>query len=406
MKFAIRVRLTALFAALFVVLAAVLMATSYAFVSRNTGPEVRGVERAAALQEALTDMGVDFPAREFPERPPNGPGPQNDPLADALHDIEQQTRAQVLRDLLTTSLIAFAISAVFAVGLAYWLAGRVLRPIDEVTRAANSLSESTLDRRLPHEGPEDEFGRLKTSLNGMLDRLERAFESRQRFASDASHELRTPLAVMQASADNTLAAPRAPRQARELAEEVLRQVARSDSLMSSLLTLSRADDVIHTREPVDLADIVATAVSDLEPMATDAGVRLELEVEDAPVLGDRVLLERLVVNLVDNAIRYNAGTDGWVTCRVWSDGDHSIVEIANSGETVRASEVDVLFERFRRGAQRSEVAGHGLGLPIVSRVAEVHGGTVEAVPRESGGLTVTVRLPRVTAAGPDHFSAT
>lgn len=406
MKFTIRVRLTALFAALFVVLAAVLVATSYAFVARNTGPEARGVERAAALQEALTDLGVDFPAREFPERPANGTGPQNDPLADALHDIELQTRAQVLRDLLTTSLVAFAISAVFAVGLAYWLAGRVLRPIDEVTKAANSLSESTLDRRLDNEGPEDEFGRLKTSLNAMLDRLERAFESRQRFASDASHELRTPLAVMQASADNTLAAPRVPRQARELAEEVLRQVARSDSLMSSLLALSRADDVIHTREPVDLADIVATVVSDLEPMATDAGVRLELEVEDAPVRGDRVLLERLAVNLVDNAIRYNVESDGWVSCRVWSDGDQSIVEIANSGEPLPPSEVDVLFERFRRGAQRSEVAGHGLGLPIVSRVAEVHGGTVEAVPRESGGLIVTVRLPRMTEARPDPSSAT
>ncbi len=406
MKFTIRVRLTALFAALFVVLAAVLVATSYAFVARNTGPEARGVERAATLQEALTDLGVDFPAREFPERPANGPRPQNDPLADALHDIELQTRAQVLRDLLTTSLVAFAISAVFAVGLAYWLAGRVLRPIDEVTKAANSLSESTLDRRLDNEGPEDEFGRLKTSLNAMLDRLERAFESRQRFASDASHELRTPLAVMQASADNALAAPRAPRQARELAEEVLRQVARSDSLMSSLLALSRADDVIHTREPVDLADIVATVVSDLEPMATDAGVRLELEVEDAPVRGDRVLLERLAVNLVDNAIRYNVESDGWVSCRVWSDGDQSIVEMANSGEPLPPSEVGVLFERFRRGAQRSEVAGHGLGLPIVSRVAEVHGGTVEAVPRESGGLIVTVRLPRMTEARPDPSSAT
>jgi signal transduction histidine kinase len=171
--------------------------------------------------------------------------------------------------------------------------------------------------------------------------------------------------------------------------------------MSSLLTLSRADDVIHHREPADLADIVATVVSDLEPMATDAGVRLELEVEDAPVRGDRVLLERLAVNLVDNAIRYNVGTDGWVTCRVWSDGNHSIIEMANSGEAVDASEVDVLFERFRRGARRSEVAGHGLGLPIVSRVAEVHGGTVEAVPRESGGLTVTVRLPRVAEVRTD-----
>jgi signal transduction histidine kinase len=396
-RITIRVRLTALFAALFLVLAAVLVGTSYAFVARATTPEAQAAERASVLQKALADQG--YPVNLGPPRvwhDNGGPtGISRDPVTQALHEIESQARANVLQDLLKRSLLAFAISAVIAVGLAYWLAGRVLRPIDEIARAANSLSESTLDRRLPNDGPADEFGRLKTAFNGMLARLESAFESRQRFASDASHELRTPLAVMQASADNVLTSARPPKQARELAEEVQRQVSRSDSLMESLLTLSRADDVTNTRERVDLADIAARVVTEKEPRATAAGIRLELDVEDAPVSADPILMERMIANLIENAVRYNVERDGWVTCTVRAVGGAAQVRVANSGPAVEPADVEALFERFRRGAQRSEVSGHGLGLPIVSRVADVHGGKVVALPGAEGGLIVTVTIPGV-----------
>jgi signal transduction histidine kinase len=396
-RITIRVRLTALFAALFVILAAVLVGTSYAFVARATTPQAQAAERASVLQKALADKGYQVnlgPPRVWQDS--GGPaGVSRDPVTQALHDIESQARANVLSDLLKRSLIAFAISAVIAVGLAYWLAGRVLRPIDEIARAANSLSESTLDRRLPNDGPADEFGRLKTAFNGMLARLESAFESRQRFASDASHELRTPLAVMQASADNVLTSTRPPKQARELAEEVQRQVSRSDSLMESLLTLSRADDVTNTRERVDLADVAARVVTEKEPRATAAGIRLELDVEDAPVSADPILMERMIANLIENAVRYNVEHDGWVTCTVRAIDGVAQVQVANSGPSVELADVEALFERFRRGAQRSEVSGHGLGLPIVSRVADVHGGKVIALPGAEGGLIVTVTIPGV-----------
>ena len=397
MRITIRVRLTALFAALFVILAAVLVGTSYAFVARATTPQAQAQERASALQKALADQGiaVNFgPPRVWQDS--GGPGGvSRDPVSQTLHDIEAQARANVLQDLLKRSLLAFAISAVIAVGLAYWLAGRVLRPIDEIARAANSLSESTLDRRLSNDGPADEFGRLKTAFNGMLARLESAFESRQRFASDASHELRTPLAVMQASADNVLTSTRPPKQARELAEEVQRQVSRSDSLMESLLTLSRADDVTNTRERVDLADVAARVVTEKEPRATAAGIRLELDVEDAPVSADPILMERMIANLIENAVRYNIERDGWVTCTVRAIDGAAQVQVANSGPSVELADVEALFERFRRGAQRSEVSGHGLGLPIVSRVADVHGGKVVALPGAEGGLIVTVTIPGI-----------
>lgn len=402
MKFTIRARLTALFAALFLILAAVLVGTSYAFVARATTPQAQAAERAGALQQALAEQGIEVDLSVRVPLDGNGPGGPNAPgdrsssaIREALHQIEEQARANVLHDLLERSLVAFAISAFVALGLAYWLAGRVLRPIDEVSRAANSLSESTLDRRLANDGPPDEFGRLKTAFNGMLSRLESAFESRQRFASDASHELRTPLAVMQASADNVLASPRPPKQARDLAEEVLRQVSRSDSLMDSLLTLSRADDVTHTRERVDLADVVARVVTEKEPRATSAGIRLELDVDDAPVRADAILMERMVANLIDNALRYNVERDGWVTCSVRTTASCAVVEVANSGPTVAPGDVEAMFERFRRGEHRSEIRGHGLGLPLVVRVADVHGGTVVALPGSEGGLLVTVTIPGV-----------
>ncbi|SEJ66711.1 sensor histidine kinase [Demequina mangrovi] len=388
----IRVKLTAMFALLFVVLAGVLVTTAYLFVASATTPEAQQADRQQLLEEALADQGLEIP------EPAGGPSPMpsggpGDAIGQALTDIAAQARANVLNDLLTRSLLAFALSAVVAVALAWWLAGRVLRPVDRIARAASTLSERTLDRRLPEDGPDDEFGRLSRAFNGMLARLEAAFDARQRFAADASHELRTPLAVLRASADNVLSLSRPSKQARELAEEVEIQVERADSLMSSLLTLARADDVIHTREAVDLADVAADVVSAASPRATELGVAIDLEIEDAPVLGDPVLLERLVANLLDNALRYNLPEQGWVRCRVRGEDGHALVEIANSGPELEAGDIPALFRRFSRGGQRSEVAGHGLGLPIVARVAQVHEGAVDARPGSEGGLSVRVSLP-------------
>lgn len=402
MRLTIRTRLTGLFALLFTVLAGVLIGTAYLWVAGATAPAAQQESRQQLLAEALAEQGVELPgapAASPSVAPTAGASPapfRDDAVGRALRQIEEQARQNVLDQLLTRSLLAFAACAVAAVALAYWLAGRVLRPVDQISRAAAELSEATLDRRLPSDGPDDEFGRLRTAFNGMLGRLESAFAARQRFAADASHELRTPLAVLRASADNVLAAPRASRQARELALEVEEQVARADSLMTSLLTLARADDVIHTRHQVDLADLAAQVVSAAERRATEAGITVDLDLADAPVLGDPVLLERLIANLVDNALRYNA-EDGWVGCRVGREGTgtaaRAVIEIANAGPRVDPVDVPALFERFRRGDHRTEVAGHGLGLPIVARVAEVHGGSAAAVARTQGGLIVKVTVP-------------
>ncbi|WP_062299144.1 sensor histidine kinase [Demequina maris] len=396
MRVTIRIKLTALFALLFVVLAGVLVTTAYLFVASATTPEAQQADRQRLLEEALEEQGVTLPAAPTP-MPSGRP---DDAVGEVLDSIAAQVRQNVLDDLLQRSLLAFALSAVIAVALAWWLAGRVLRPVDEISEAANMLSERTLDRRLPEDGPDDEFGRLRRAFNGMLTRLETAFDARQRFAADASHELRTPLAVLRASADNVLSSPRPSKQARELAEQVEQQVGRADSLMTSLLTLARADDVIHTREPLDLADVAAEVVSAASPRATDAGVAIDLDIADAPVLGDPVLLERMLANLVDNALRYNVEADGWLRCRVWSEAGRALVEVSNTGPALAAGDIPALFARFARGDQRSEVAGHGLGLPIVARVARVHEGVIDAWPGDEGGLSVRVSLPVRAEASP------
>ncbi len=413
MRITVRLKMTALFAVLFTALAAVLVATAYSFVAARTTPQAESAAREAVFREALADAGVVLPVtrRETPIlRPPGDTagrdtpgiggvvvlGP-NDSVTIAFRDIEKQARQGVLDDLLQTSILAFLLVAIIAVPVAWWLAGRVLRPIDDVAAEASTLSATSLSRRLPNEGPDDEFRRLKTAFNGMLDRLESAFDARQRFAADASHELRTPLAVMRAKADNVLDDGHLSGEGRALALEVREQVERSEALVESLLTLARADDVQHTREVVDLGDVVARAASSLADEALRRGVAIDLDLKDAPVLGDPVLLERMVANALDNAVRHNGAKGGSVTCSTATKGGDAVFVASNTGSKVNAKEIPRLFERFERGATRSEAAGHGLGLPIIRRVAEAHGGAVTARPRRGGGLTLEVRVPLATS---------
>ena len=406
MRLTVRLKITVLFAVLFTVLAAVLVATAYSFMAAKTTPAAEAQARAQAFRDALEKAGVTVP--ELPPRKPGssdhgGPaifvvGGPDDQITVAIHDVQEQARQNVLHDLLWVSVLAFALVAIIAIPLSWWLAGRVLRPVDEVVREASTLSASSLSRRLPDDGPDDEFRRLKTAFNGMLDRLESAFEARQRFAADASHELRTPLAVLGAMADNTLEGGRVPPKARALAEEVRVQVGRSESLVTSLLTLARADDVEYSHERVDLADVAASAVSAVADAASHAGISVELDLADAPVEGDPVLLGRLVSNALDNAVKYNLDHDGRVTCSTGVRGDRAVLVVANTGPKVRGADIPRLFERFERGGVRTERDGHGLGLPIIRRVTEAHGGTVDATPRKGGGLELVVSLPLARSA--------
>lgn len=406
MKATARLKLTVLFAVLFTALAAILIATSYSLISSRTTPEAEFAARQDAFEKALEDAGVDLP--DLPRIPPPdrsgnpdhggnpdiviiGPGER---VSIALQDIQDQTRRGVLDDLLAVSILAFVLSALFAIPLAWWLSGRVLHPLDDVVDEANALSATSLSRRLPNDGPNDEFRRLKTAFNGMLDRLESAFDARQRFAADASHELRTPLAVMRAKADNLLDAKKPSADGgRALALEVREQVDRSESLVESLLTLARADDVERTRTEVDLADVTADAASRIADSVARAGATLDLDLEDAPTVGDEILLVRMVENALDNAVKHGPASGGSIRCMTATVEGFAVLTVSNASPKIAGKDIPRLFERFERGATRTESKGHGLGLPIIRRVAESHGGTAIATPRRGGGLVLEVRLP-------------
>ena len=235
----------------------------------------------------------------------------------------------------------------------------------------------------------------------MLERLDRTFASQRSFVANASHELRTPLAIMRAEIEERLDDPCASEgELREMAVVVHDAVGRSEALIRSLLMLARGQDALRHREDVDLAEVGRAVVARSDPEAAERGIGIELACRPVHCRGDRELLERLVANLVENALRYNH-TGGVVRLET-ELGDHSAtLRVSNSGEVVPAEAVSQLFEPFFRvdSSRSRDSGGAGLGLSIVAAVAATHGGAASAAAREGGGLVVTVTLPAYPATG-------
>jgi signal transduction histidine kinase len=296
--------------------------------------------------------------------------------------------------LITQSAFALVGVGLIALALGWFVADRALAPLQKVTATARKLSESTLHERIALQGPEDEIKELADTFDAMLERLNDAFDAQRRFVGNASHELRTPLAINRTLLEVALTDPEASDDLRTVGRTLLANNARHERLIEGLLLLARSERELTTRTLVDLSEVativVKTAVREDRP-----DIEITTELTSGPTTGDPVLLEHLVSNLIDNAVRYNVddGTvvvrtgvlDGWATCQV-----------ENTGPVVPAYEVQNLFEPFRRlNTERIDSAkGAGLGLSIVRSVATAHGGTVVATPREGGGLIVTVRLPK------------
>jgi signal transduction histidine kinase len=314
-------------------------------------------------------------------------------LHDTLSDRDADT---VLRDLRGQYVLALAAITVMAVLLGWLIAGRALSRLRAIEAAASAVSGESLSRRVALDGPDDELRELANSFDAMLERLDSAFASQKRFVANASHELRTPLTVLRTEVEVTLSDPDASaEELRATAEVVREEVTRFEALLDSLLALARSEaGALAGDEPVDLAETARRVVERLRDEAARHEVRVSLHAERVMVAGDPDLLEQLLFNLVDNAVRHNA-RDGFAELRLGPRGTDALIELTNSGPRVPAAEVELLTEPFQRFDRRRSRHGAGVGLSIVRAVATAHGGKLRLAARDEGGLDAEVVLPAV-----------
>ena len=392
----IRVRLTLLCAGAFFLASATFLALMYLYMGQ-------------VINHHLTVPGNI--TEQVPQRIPHEPAPP-DTVQRTSPDVHEAFRVQfqrarddTLNKLFIASLILLSVTGVIAGGFGWLLAGQVLHPLRKITATARRVADRSLHERIALAGPNDEIKDLADTLDAMLERLDRSFDSQRRFVANASHELRTPLTINRTLIEVALADPQASESLRQLGATLLAVNQRHERLIDGLLTLASSDQGITERTRVDLAYIARRISTESQGAAQDAGVDIRTHLQPAPVAGDPVLLERLVQNLVDNAIRYNVPEHGWITVSTQVVDDNAHLTVENTGPPVPTSEVPSLFEPFRRlrtterladSANSSISRGAGLGLSIVRSVAHVHGGDVHASPREVGGLAVRVRIPAVS----------
>jgi signal transduction histidine kinase len=309
---------------------------------------------------------------------------------------EEHRRNQALQGLLRRSGAAIVLIGLGAVGFGWLMAGRVLRPINDITATARRVAASSgrgLHERIALDGPADELKELADTFDDMLERLDESFAGQRRFVDNASHELRTPLAINRTVLEVTLADPEASADTRQLARTLLATNDRSQRLIEGLLLLARSDNELVEQQQVDLAEVGVHVIGLLADEARSAGIDLRHRFDAAPVDGDPVLLERLMQNLVQNGIRHNE-PGGWVQVTTGPEG----LVVTNSGPVVPSYEVESLFEPFRRLQEERTTGsrGIGLGLSIVRSIVRAHHGEITAEPRADGGLTLRVRLPGLT----------
>ena len=372
----LRLRLTALSTGLFVAAGAALLTVTYLLVARTlpatTSPGVKDLQ----APNQLCQHAIKF-------------GPQN--LAYkcklAYHAGIRLgatiNHRQTLHDLLVYSIIGLIVTAVLVAWIAWIFAGRALRPVQNITATARSLSAQRLDQRLRVTGPNDELKELADTFDDMLERLTVAFSAQERFVANAAHELRTPLTIMRTEIDVTFGRTThvaAHDQARAISV-VQSAIARSERLVDALLTLAHSDSGHTTTENVDLAELVRACVDQRRDFAAERDLAVSIDTTSVNATGDQLLLEQLVGNLIDNAIRHNIPNgrirDPGTTMR---DDQHAVIQVTNSSAAIADGEIESIFEPFRRLSRNSSgpETGNGLGLSIVRSVATAHHGAVRA----------------------------
>lgn len=314
-------------------------------------------------------------------------------VGQSLKDLERAQR-QLLILLAVSNPIALLLASLGGL----WIANKALRPVDRLTRAAERIGRGSLSERVEESRSKDEIGRLAATFNEMISKLEQAFERERRFTADASHELKTPLAVLRGDIEVALRRERSAEEYRNVLASSLEEIARLTKLTDDLLTLARSDagERVLELEPIRLDTLAAEAHAFIQPLADSSGVRLNYESPSSPIVieGDGKRLKQLLVNLLDNAIKYTPS--GGSARLVLSVQDSlALIEISDNGRGITAESLPHIFERFyRRSDPRdSRVTGFGLGLAISKWIVDAHNGSIEVESEQGRGSRFTVRLP-------------
>ncbi len=397
----IRLRLTAFYTAMFLMLGAMVLAVAYLQVKGSLESDQEGNSlRRASEQYGYTEEQIRaFNTLQLP--PPAQPGPREaSNVGEVITGVQADITDDALHELLVGSGIALGVMLVAATLVGWLAAGRVLRPVGRLTSRARDLSEENLNERLAMEGPRDELKELADTLDGMLSRLEVAFDAQRNLAAHVSHELRTPISIIRAETDLVLDQSDVSARERVMAETVRAAADRTEALLDSLLALARSESTMNDREPIDLADVTGDVVGESVDRADAARVEIDLSLDTAVILADHFLVQRLVGNLVDNAIKHNR-PGGWLHIFVHADAatDEAVLLVENSGDRFSPEQIEEITKPFHRIDGRRP--GYGLGTTVVQSVVRSHGGTFVVAARPEGGLRATVRLPLAPASGHD-----
>lgn len=342
-----------------------------------------------------------FPAEPSPPPPPGMPRifPGLAARQRALVVIGRSTEEidNALSRLVRTLGIAAPLAMIVAGGGGVFLANRALRPVDRIARTARQIEESgNLDQRIQLNS-RDELGRLAGVLNGMIERLQKAFRRQKEFTADASHELRAPLAVIQAESTLALQKERTAAEYQASLEMISQEASHMSALVDQLLALARADAQSEpvTFERFRLDELLDELALDAESLSREKGIIFRVEeIEELAIAGDRPKLKQLLLNLVDNAIRYTPA-GGSVSLSLRREAETAVVAVSDTGIGIAAEHIPHIFERFYRvdKARSRAQGGSGLGLAIARQIAEAHGGRIEVESKVGVGSTFSVLLP-------------
>jgi signal transduction histidine kinase len=394
----VRLRLTLLYGGLFLASGTGLLAITYVLVRSRIPVLATSSGQVSGSVGTPAGQGVCFVTS------PAGSSLTPAPPADCLaygQSLLNGARTAELSQLLTDTGIALAIMTVVSIALGWLMAGRVLRPLRTITSAARYISASSLHERLALTGPDDELKELGDTFDGLLGRLEASFRAQRQFVANASHELRTPLARQRTVVEVALADPEPTvGSLQATCRRVLAAGEQQERLIEALLTLARSERGLDRQQPLDLSVIAREVLLGRGDEARSGGVTLEAGLGPAVILGDAGLAERMVANLVDNAIRHNE-PGGTARVRTVTTAGHALLSVTNTGPIVPPDQIGRLFQPFERqhtGRAAHHGDGLGLGLPIVVAVAAAHGAYVRARPRTGGGVSIAVRFPQVPGA--------